>query len=114
MAILILPDELAHYDLVRGQLPSPQKIAAALYVVWLAWKIAHSSAPRPGEAQARPFGFIYPLKAAFAGGLKFFGRGYGHFCRYGLPQACAGAAYVLHRKAFRYSCLSACRRYRYG
>lgn len=41
---------------------SALKIAAALYVVWLAWKIAHASAPRErlanGHATARPFGLI--------------------------------------------------------
>lgn len=34
------------------------KAAAAIYVCWLAWKIAHASAPKRGEVGARPFGFI--------------------------------------------------------
>lgn len=33
------------------------KIAAIAYVLWLAWKIAHASAPSAGQAGAKPFTF---------------------------------------------------------
>lgn len=34
------------------------KSASILYMVWLAWKIAHSAAPGEGNAAARPFNFL--------------------------------------------------------
>jgi threonine/homoserine/homoserine lactone efflux protein len=34
------------------------KIAALVYVFWLAWKIAHSAAPSAGKAGARPLTFF--------------------------------------------------------
>lgn len=33
------------------------KVAALAYVLWLAWKIAHSSAPSAGQTGAKPFTF---------------------------------------------------------
>lgn len=33
------------------------KVAAIVYVLWLAWKIAHSSAPSSGKTGAKPFTF---------------------------------------------------------
>ena len=33
------------------------KIAAVIYMVWLAWKISQSAAPTEGKAAARPFNF---------------------------------------------------------
>lgn len=34
------------------------KIASAVYVLWLAWKIAHASAPSAGKAGAAPLTFL--------------------------------------------------------
>ena len=34
------------------------KIASVIYMLWLAWKIAHASAPGEGKTAARPFGFL--------------------------------------------------------
>lgn len=34
------------------------KVLSAGYMVWLAWKIAHTSAPRVGETAGRPFSFV--------------------------------------------------------
>jgi threonine/homoserine/homoserine lactone efflux protein len=33
------------------------KIAATIYMLWLAWKIANAAPPREGEAKGRPFTF---------------------------------------------------------
>jgi threonine/homoserine/homoserine lactone efflux protein len=33
------------------------KVLSVVYMLWLAWKIAHSAAPEGGSAQGRPFGF---------------------------------------------------------
>ena len=34
------------------------KIASILYMMWLAWKIAHSAAPGEGKAGGQPFSFL--------------------------------------------------------
>ena len=34
------------------------KLAATLYMLWLAWKIANAAPPREGEAKGRPFSFV--------------------------------------------------------
>ena len=34
------------------------KIASVLYMLWLAWKIAHAAAPGEGKSGARPFSFF--------------------------------------------------------
>ena len=34
------------------------KVVSVGYMLWLAWKIAHSAAPKPGMAAARPFSFL--------------------------------------------------------
>lgn len=34
------------------------KIVSVIYMLWLAWKIAHSAAPKPGDAQGRPMTFL--------------------------------------------------------
>lgn len=34
------------------------KIASVLYMLWLAWKIAHSAAPGEGKSGTRPFNFF--------------------------------------------------------
>lgn len=34
------------------------KVAATLYMLWLAWKIAHAAAPREGEAGGTPMTFL--------------------------------------------------------
>ena len=31
------------------------KVASVVYMLWLAWKIAHAAAPRPGVAAGKPF-----------------------------------------------------------
>jgi threonine/homoserine/homoserine lactone efflux protein len=33
------------------------KLVATIYMLWLAWKIAHAAPPREGKAQGRPFTF---------------------------------------------------------
>ena len=34
------------------------RVAGALYMLWLAWKIAHSAPPSGGESKARPISFV--------------------------------------------------------
>lgn len=34
------------------------KLAATVYMLWLAWKIANAAPPREGEAKGRPFTFV--------------------------------------------------------
>ena len=34
------------------------KLAATIYMLWLAWKIANAAPPREGEARGRPFTFL--------------------------------------------------------
>lgn len=34
------------------------KIGSAVYMVWLAWKIAHAAAPREGAVTGQPFSFL--------------------------------------------------------
>ena len=34
------------------------KIVAMLYMLWLAWKIAHAATPNAGRAAGKPFGFV--------------------------------------------------------
>jgi len=34
------------------------KVLSVAYMLWLAWKIAHAAAPRPGQAGGRPFSFL--------------------------------------------------------
>ena len=34
------------------------KVVSVGYMLWLAWEIAHSPAPKPGMAAARPFSFL--------------------------------------------------------
>ena len=34
------------------------KVVSVVYMLWLAWKIAHASAPKPGQAQGKPFTFL--------------------------------------------------------
>lgn len=34
------------------------KVLAVVYMLWLAWKIAHAAAPREGQAGGRPFSFL--------------------------------------------------------
>lgn len=34
------------------------KVLSVAYMLWLAWKIAHAAAPRPGQAGGKPFSFL--------------------------------------------------------
>jgi threonine/homoserine/homoserine lactone efflux protein len=58
--LMILPVGLGAMRLFEAWPPAftALKVVSVLYLLWLAWKIAHQAAPGEGRAGARPFSFL--------------------------------------------------------
>jgi len=55
--VLVLGAGLAPALMERPRLREAMQVAAIVYVLWLAWKIAHATAPEAGHAGGRPLTF---------------------------------------------------------